>query len=289
MSLAIAQELYVETELHRWFLDWLIHGGIPPILIVYGPAGVGKTYTIRQILKRYVNMPLFFIPATWGQSLEHLMGYWQLKDNETVFVEGDLLRGLTTEGSVICIDDAHCVAQNLQLLNGVGDSSREFVCTALGRTFPVASGVKLVLLANPPAPGLAPWEAQKWLLPEQIRDRAVMIELATGLSRDDERAILKLHWPESHPEEVLDGLLDVARNLRTNQVLESYTPSIRSMIITATRVKQGRTLVEAFMEGIANKYIEKSERAAAMEAFEAKFNYAEDGSSLEEKGGSNAP
>lgn len=289
MPLATAQELYVETELHRWILDWLIHGGNPPILIVYGPAGVGKTYTLRQILKRYVSMPLFFIPATWGQSFEQMMGFWQLKDRETVFVEGDLLKGLTTEGSVICIDDAHCVAQDLQLLNGVGDSSREFVCTAQGRTLRVASGVKLVLLANPPAPNLAPWEAQKWLLPEQIRDRAVMIELSTGLSRDDERAILKLHWPATHPEEAMDGLLDVVRNLRTNHVLGSYTPSIRSMIIAATRVKQGRTLVEAFMEAIANKYLEKSEKAAAMEAFEAKFNYAEDGSSLEEKGGSNAP
>lgn len=282
--MSLVQDLYVETELHRRILDWLLHGGNPPILIVYGPAGVGKTFTLRQILKRYVNMPLFFIPATWGQSLEYLMGYWLLKDNETIFVEGDLMKGLTTEGSVICIDDAHCVAQNLQLLNGVGDSSREFVCTTLGRTLPVADGVKLVLLANPPAPGLAPWEAQKWLLPEQIRDRAVMIELSAGLSREDELAILKLHWPESHPEEARDGLLDVARNLRTNQVLQSYTPSVRSMIITATLVKQGRTLVEAFMEGIANKYIEKSEKAAAMEAFEAKFNHAEDGSVLKKEG-----
>jgi hypothetical protein len=269
---------FVKTGFFRRILDWFEHGCEPPILIVLSPPGLGKTYTLRYIATLLRDIPFFFIPATWGQNLEYLLGIWELRGGEgTVFTEGDLYKALTTPNACIIIDDAHCVAQELQLLNGLGDSSREVVCASLGSKVEVAPGVKLVLLANPPPTGIAPWEAQRWEIPMQIRDRAVMLELSEGLTPEDERAILEAYWPKRHPEEVLEGLLELSRNLRTNQVLQSFTPSIRSLIITAMLLDQGETLADAFRYGIACKYTDGAERAAAMEAFSAKFDPSEDG------------
>jgi len=275
---------FVPTELFHRIMAWFRHGCFPPILVIVGPAGIGKTYTVRHVAHELSDIPFFFLPATWRQSLENLMGYWELRDGQTQFTQGDLLKGLSTEGACICIDDAHCLSQDLQLLNGVGDTSREVVCAALGRKVSVAPNVKLILLANPvPATGIAPWEAQKWEIPIQIRDRSLMIELSEGLSVDDERAILSEHWPEGHPAEVMDGLLEVCRNLRTNQVLQSFVPSIRSLIITASELRHGASLSAAFEYGISNKYSDRSERAAAIEAFDAKFDPETGTSTSEDK------
>jgi len=269
---------FVPTELSRRIAAWFEHGCFPPILLVVGPAGIGKTYTVRHMASQMQDTPFFFIPATWRQSLEALMGYWELRDGCTRFSKGDLLKGLITPGACICIDDAHCLSQDLQLLNGVGDISREVVCAALGKKVAVAEDVKLLLLANPvPTTGIAPWERQKWEIPIQIRDRSLMIELSEGLSLQDERAILLRYWPAGHPTEVLDGLLEVCQHLRTNQVLESFVPSVRSLIITASELGHGLPLDEAFRVGISNKYSDPSERAAATEAFEAKFDSESEG------------
>jgi len=274
-----AAEVYVETSLHRRIVDWFSHGCDPAILIVLGLAGIGKTYTLRYISKLFPERTFFFIPATWGQNLEHLIGYWELKDGQTRFVPGDLYKGLTTPNAVIVLDDAHCVAADLQLLNGLGDSSREFVCTALGRKLAIAPGVRLVLLANASPAGLPPWEAQRWDIPLQIRDRAAMLELSSGLSRDDEARILEQYWPSSQPREAMTALLELAWNLRTNQVLETYVPSIRALIVAAILLRDGRGVADAYAEAIANKYVNPAERAAALEAFNAKFGSAQASSS----------
>lgn len=273
-----ATEVFVETALYRRVTDWFLHGCDPSILILIGLAGIGKTYTLRRIASLFPNRRFFFLNATWGQNLDLLMGYWELVDGKTRFVPGDLLTGLTTEDAVIVIDDAHCIAEYLQLLNGLGDASREFVCAALGRRLEIAPGVKLVLACNSPPTQLPPWEAQKWSIPIQIRDRAVVLELSSGLSHEDEERILAAYWPTGHPKEAMHGLLEVAWNLRSNQVLESYSPSIRALIVAAVLVRDGRGLLDAFCEGISNKYTDGSERAAAIEAFRAKFGSPDSGS-----------
>lgn len=274
-----ANEVYVETSLHRRIVEWFKHGCDPAILIVSGLAGIGKTYTLRFISTLFPERTFYFIPATWGQNLENLLGYWELKDGQTRFVPGDLLTGLTTPNAIIVLDDAHCVATDLQLLNGLGDSSREFVCTALGRKLAIAPGVRLVLLANAAPAGLPPWEAQKWEIPIQIRDRSAMLEMSAGLSREDETKILERYWPSAQPREAMQALLELAWNLRSNQVLESYAPSIRALIIAAVLLRDGRGLAEAYGEAIANKYVNAEERAAATEAFNAKFGPTDKGSS----------
>ena len=285
MSIAI-QEPYVETELHRRVEHWLQHG-IPPILILYGPPGCGKTTTMRHLLlgEQADQLPVVWLPATWGASLETMMGFWELRPGQgTVFIEGELFQGLTTENCVIVIDDAHTVATELQLLNGVGDVTREVTCASLGRKIEIATGVRLVLVANPPAPDLPPWERTRWELPEQIRDRARMIELKDGLPREDELAIAGLHFPQSHPQEVLEGMVDLVRNLRQNGVLYSYTPSVRSLVMWCQLMEQGLSLGEAYLEAVANKFLKPEEYAAAIESFQAKFDVDPTESSTSKEG-----
>jgi hypothetical protein len=265
------QERYVKTALHRQVEHWLQYG-LPPILIIYGPPGCGKTITVRHVLAEYATQfPFIWIPATWGSDLQALLGFWELRNGQTVFVEGDLLKGLMTSGCVIVIDDAHTVAAELQLLNGVGDITRELTCASLSRKITIAEGVRLVLLANPPPRDLPPWERARWELPEQIRDRARMIELREGLSWEDELAVASLYYPKGHPREVLEGLVELIRNLRTNGVLRSFIPSTRSLVMVCQLLGQELSLGEAYLQGVANKFLREDEYAAAIEAFRGKF------------------
>jgi MoxR-like ATPase len=286
--MVVIQERYVETELHRRVEHWLRYG-VPPILILYSPPGCGKTITARHVLAAHAEeFPVVWLPATWGASLETMLGFWELRGGETVFIEGELLRGLTTENCIIVIDDAHTVAAELQLLNGIGDVTREVTCASLGRKIEIANGVRLILIANPPSPDLPPWERARWELPEQTRDRARMIELKEGLSREDELAIAELYFPEGHPKEALEGMVEVVRNLRQNGVLHSYTPSVRSLVMWCQLLEQGLSLGEAYLEAVAAKFLQPEEFAAAVEIFQAKFDIDPLESSTLKEGSSDA-
>lgn len=271
MQMKAAQpEKYVPTALDKRIEHWLTHS-CPPFLIIIGPPGYGKSLTMSKVLERH-EFPYEWISATRGSILLHYLGYWRLAGGETQWVEGQLLQGLMKEDCVIVFDDIHTIAQDTQILNGVGDHTRRISIPELGLSVDVASGVRIVFIANPPPSGLAPWERIKWELPEQIRGRARMISLTeAGLSHEEERAIALLHWSADHRVELFDGLLEVTRNLRNNGLLQSYTPSVRDLVIACQLLAQGESIGTAFLEAIANKYLLKDERQAAIEAFRAKL------------------
>lgn len=266
---------YIQTELDRKVEHWLIHGS-PPILILIGPSGVGKTITVCKVLDRHPELPKAEIYATWGARLEEFFGTWQLrpgpKGAETHFVEGVLLKGLKTKDCVIRIEDAHTIAPDLQLLNGVGDLTRKVSCPPLGCEVHVAEGVRLIITANPAPTDLPPWERARWEIPEQIRSRAQVVDPEVVLTKEDWEAIASLHWSEGHPKELLEGLIEVTWNLRGSGVLRSYTPSVRDLVMICQLIAQGLSLGTAFIEGLANKFIQREEREAAIEAFRAKFD-----------------
>jgi len=264
---------FVETGLSRRVAEWVRHGD-PTILLLYGPAGSGKTVTVRHVAAQ-CGRPVFWVSATRGTNLELLFGLWTLRPTpngtETFFEEGILLRGLLTPGALLVLDDAHLVAPDLQILNGLGDSSRELTVPARGRTCPIAEGVCLVLIANPPPRTVASWERERWLIPEQIRDRARVIQTFDALTLDEEFAIARLYFPEDCPDEIVRGVVELARNLRSNSVLSSYAPSLRSVVILGKLMRQGLGLGEAYLEAIAYKFDGSDEFAVAIEAFVAKF------------------
>ncbi len=264
---------YVETSLGGRILHWLDHPE-PPILILLGPPGCGKTFTTLHLLKeRRTEGGYVWIPATWEASLESMLGVWELIDGQTRFTKGDLLLGLSTDHCVTVIDDAHTIAAQLQLLNGFADGERQISCPAIAKRLSLSDSARLVVIANPPPTDAPQWERARWEIPEQIRDRARMIELSNGLSRDEEERVVRAHWPaQTHPEDVFQGVLDVVGNLRSTPLLSSYTPSIRSMVMLCTLLTQGLSLGEAYMESVANKFLRADERAIAVQAFAGRFD-----------------
>ncbi len=267
--------------LFRKVRAWVAWGD-PPILILYGPPGVGKTESVLQAAAQHGSL-VVWIAATRTTSLELLLGFWELRNGQTVFVEGELLRGLKTPNALIVIDDAHLVAPELQMFNGLGDSTRLITVPTLGRTERIADGVRLVLIANPPPRTVASWDRDKWIVPEQIRDRARVIDAGHGLTAEEEFAIARLRFPADQPDEVVRALVELVRNLRSNGVLTSYPVSLRSVLIVGKLLAQGCPLGEAYLEAIANKFVDQAEYAVAIEAFIAKFGVdPRDGSSLKE-------
>lgn len=260
---------FVRTKAFEEILSWTL-GGMPPILILQGPPGSGKTATMAQVAREYPGRT-FWITATPATKLEALFGFWELRAGETVFVEGELLRGLQTPAALIVIDDAHLVAPDLQLLNGIGDETRRFTVPALGRTLEVAEGVRLALLVNPPPRTAASWERDRWIVPDQIRDRARVIKIDESLTPDEEFQIARDRFPKDCPDDIVAALLELKRHLRANGVLETYAPSLRAVLSVGFMLSQGFTLGQAYLESIAYKFVDPDEFAAAIEAFKAKF------------------
>lgn len=260
--------MFVKTGLYWRIKSWVQHG-VPSILILYGPPGCGKTETMRQVVMEYSGKA-FWITATRATNLEALFGHWELRGGETVFVPGELFEALQTRGALIVIDDAHLVAPDLQLLNGLGDSTRRVTVPVLSKTIEIAEGVKLVLIANPPPRTVASWERDQWIIPEQIRDRARVIRVDQGLTPDEELRIAYQAFPRES-EALVEHVVELARNLRKNGVLSSFTPSLRSILMLGGLLRQGLSLGEAYLEAIAYKFDDPDEFAVAVEAFKAKF------------------
>jgi len=264
---------FIETGLYRRLVNWAGIGE-PPILLLMGRPGSGKTEAARHVAERYLD-DVFWIPATQASRLELMFGFWELRASstgtETVFTKGDLMKGLETPNALVVIDDAHLVASDLQLLNGVGDSTRRFTVHSLGKTFPVAEGVRVLIIANPPSANIAAWERDKFVIPEQIRDRAIAIIADDNLTFEEELEIARVYFPDSCPPETREGVVEIIRNLRINNVLSTYVPSLRSVVIMGTLVSQGVSLERAFLEAAANKFASKDEQAVAIEAYKARF------------------
>jgi len=270
MPLDTATDTFVRTALYTDIEHWARNSDLP-ILAVIGPAGSGKTENVRKVLSE-MDVPVTWIPSTYGVNLESLLGHWTLADGETRFVPGLLYEGLSTPRCHLVLDDAHNLAASLQLLNPIGDSVREITCAALGQRIPVAEGVRAILILNPPSPSLPSWEQHKQSLCEQTRDRAVVIDVRSGLTREDQLAIAERHWPEGQPREHLKGIVEVVCNLQTNGVLTTYVPSVRALLIFCSLLRDGATLGSAYARAIANKYLDPEERTAAVAAFQARFD-----------------
>lgn len=266
-----AIQTFVRTSFFDRVLHLLKHTTLP-MLLVLGRIGSGKSETVRAALAE-LKVPVCWIPITRATDLDSLLGHHTLNDGNLAFVKGMLHKAITTPNCVIVMDDAHAIIDTaaLQFLNPMGDTLRQLVCSVLGQEITISEGVRLILIANEPSSSTPSWERSKTEMPEQLRDRSVLVDVRYGLPQADQLAITSTKWPESSSQGDLEGIVELVCHLSTSG-LSSYTPSLRALLQIAELLRAGMTLDEAFLCSVASKYTDLGERTAAIAAFEAKFD-----------------
>ena len=276
---------YVETCLSELVEHFFVNP-FPSILVLIGPPGTGKTVAVRMIAARHPEIRVVWYNPTVSGVPADALGHFELIGGDTVWVPGSIGEALSHEGTLLVVDDAHLVALHLSLFAGLGDDSRTVTIPSTGEQIQVAKGVRLVVLANAPAQDCPSWDRFRYEIPEPIRDRARVIAIdGEFLSREDEIEIAATAWPADYPRSVLEGIVDLCRDLRKALPAASYTTSPRSEVILGSLLSQGLTLSDAFEQAVAGKYLRSEEHVAARGAFVAKFGSAAQSTLVTEKGG----
>ena len=89
-----------------WHADayTILHVGRPPLLLLVGEAGTGKTTLARSAALRLTGLPPIVLSGSPETEQSHLFGRWTLAGQETRFCDGPLPTALKT-GRVLVIEE----------------------------------------------------------------------------------------------------------------------------------------------------------------------------------------
>jgi len=138
---------FVIDPVKKKILTELVNSGKNTLLT--GGTGCGKTTLAIEIAKELGLKPVVINCGSTQDARSSLLGYFTLKDGDTVFQEADFLKAIQEENTLIILDELSRASDDAyNIIFPLLDFRKEVHVEETGETIKVADGVRFISTAN---------------------------------------------------------------------------------------------------------------------------------------------
>ncbi|SPM36207.1 MoxR-like ATPase, partial [Mycobacterium rhizamassiliense] len=213
--------------------------GVPVLL--KGPTGCGKTRFV-EAMAHQLGRELITVAGHEDMTSADLVGRFQLKGGETVWVDGPLTRA-ARHGAICYLDEVVEARQDtIVVIHSLADHRRELSIDRLGATLRAAPGFQLVISYNPG------YQSVLKNLKESTRQRFVAIELGFPPAEVEAEVVAHESGIDLSTAHALVKVGHAIRGLQGSPLGE--VSSTRMLILAGELVAEGLSLRRAAQSAI---------------------------------------
>jgi len=253
-----------------------LESGIPVVFI--GPKGTGKTLSIASFAYEH-QVPLIQFDCSEDTRRQDLVGRFTIVDGEVKFILGVLPMAIEIANeygvAILSLEELNALSPQMQkVLNQILDWRRHVYVPEIQKVYRLRDGARLLITGtmNPSTYGGV------FELNEDLRSRFVEYHVNYP-DKIHEKRILRELGIEIEPEEVLEGLLLLAKETRKGwQSGElNYALSTRDLVLlgelynTYKKRMDTEDALKLVLNTIVNKYDDEGERETLRQRIESIF------------------
>lgn len=233
----------------------------PVNVLILGPKGTGKSELIKKFAED-TGLPYWQVMGREGITADELLGHWELRNGQSVWVDGIIPRAVRC-GGILHFDEANVLDPAILMrLDELLDNKRQLNMADLnGEIIKAHPDLFIIFTMNPPT-----YEGVKDL-PDPIKSRLTkryvmnypplalemeVLKRKMGLS-DKQLKILKDGTVRGSLARDIQDLMKIVSNLRKQEDL-SYTPSMRETQGFVQDLLEGDDFWTAFDRNIKGIY-----------------------------------